>query len=132
MPNKDKELRKIYAKQYRELYKEKAKEYQKLYRAVHDSTEYKAEWYKRKRFERYKDLTKEKYFALLESQHNRCAICQKSFSDEINTYIDHCHNTLDVRGILCFHCNTGIGHLRDNPMFVYRALCYLEKVNPHD
>ena len=28
--------------------------------------------------------------------------------------VDHCHKTGKIRGLLCFACNSGIGHLKDN------------------
>ncbi len=125
MPHKDLEIRKEYAKQYREKHKEKHKAYQALYRKANDFTEYKAEWYKRKRFERY-NITRVDYDNMLEQQKNKCSICQVSFSETITPYIDHCHASGKVRGLLCLHCNTGLGHFKDKPMVVYRALCYLE------
>jgi hypothetical protein len=32
-----------------------------------------------------------------------------------------------VRGLLCRSCNTGIGNLKDNPAFAYKAGAYLER-----
>lgn len=39
-------------------------------------------------------------------------------------HIDHCHSSGKVRGILCSHCNAGLGLLRDRPDL---AVAYLEK-----
>jgi hypothetical protein len=39
--------------------------------------------------------------------------------------LDHCHNSGEFRGWLCFHCNSGIGKLGDNLEGVYRAVNYL-------
>jgi N-formylglutamate amidohydrolase len=131
MPHKDPEQARAYHKQYREQHKQKIAEYQKRYAQENDLTEYKAEWYKTKRFDRY-GLTKETFTALLDSQQHRCAICREPFTNTLRAHIDHCHDTHVVRGLLCLHCNTGIGQLRDNPALVYRALCYLERINDKD
>lgn len=41
--------------------------------------------------------------------------------------LDHAHNSKRFRGWLCRHCNTAIGHAKDNPN-VLRALAkYLER-----
>lgn len=41
--------------------------------------------------------------------------------------VDHCHRTGKVRALLCARCNKGIGHLKDDPDLVRKALMYLEK-----
>ena len=40
--------------------------------------------------------------------------------------IDHCHDTDNIRGLLCTNCNTGIGKLGDNVESLRRAVKYLE------
>lgn len=51
----------------------------------------------------------------------KCAIC--GGTDRL--VIDHCHTTVAFRGILCNGCNLGLGHFRDNPVFLQRAISYL-------
>lgn len=41
-------------------------------------------------------------------------------------YIDHCHKTHVIRGILCLNCNTALGKMKDNPDLLRRAAEYLE------
>lgn len=41
--------------------------------------------------------------------------------------VDHDHTTGAVRGLLCSACNTGIGHLKDDPAVVAAALHYLKE-----
>ena len=60
---------------------------------------------------------------LLDSQQNKCAICGK----EIKLLVDHCHNTLFVRGLLCRNCNLGLGLFEDNPTSLRQAAIYLEQ-----
>jgi hypothetical protein len=43
--------------------------------------------------------------------------------------VDHDHKDNFVRGMLCNHCNRGLGHFRDNPLFLQNAKDYLLKFN---
>ena len=51
----------------------------------------------------------------------QCVICG---SDE-PLAVDHNHQTGEVRGMLCNHCNRGIGHFRDDPLLLEFASQYL-------
>lgn len=57
---------------------------------------------------------------------HKCHICGNPF--DLYPYIDHCHESGAVRGILCFRCNTAIGSLRDNPTLIRRAADYVEQI----
>jgi len=57
------------------------------------------------RLRRY-GLSKEKSDELLASQNYRCAICLK---EKTRLVVDHCHTTGNVRGFLCYKCNTSLG-----------------------
>ena len=65
----------------------------------------------------------EKHFRLLLiSQNYECAICGKK---DRSLVVDHNHTTGKVRGLLCSHCNTGIGMLQDSVEIIRRAEGYL-------
>lgn len=65
------------------------------------------------------NLTREEYYAILERQNNVCAICgkpetTKNRNDRIRALaIDHDHVTGEVRGLLCFKCNTNLGWIEN-------------------
>lgn len=66
------------------------------------------------------------YESMLSAQGGGCAICGGSK----RLSVDHCHDTGVVRGILCFHCNTAIGHLGDSFQRILKAASYLRKFSP--
>jgi hypothetical protein len=51
-----------------------------------------------------------------------CIIC----GDSGPLVIDHDHSTGKVRGMLCNHCNRGLGHFRDDPELLTFAAEYLK------
>lgn len=74
------------------------------------------------------NLTLNDFDVLLNSQDNKCAICEsKEPKGKGNFHIDHDHQTGKVRGLLCHKCNTGIGLLNDDIALLNKALQYLEK-----
>lgn len=52
-----------------------------------------------------------------------CAICGSS--DKL--VVDHDHNTMKIRGVLCHYCNIGLGLFKDNPELLSTAIEYLKK-----
>ncbi len=70
-------------------------------------------------------LSKEEYLKLLNLFDGKCHICQ----DKEGNQVDHCHRTGKVRGLLCFNCNSGIGHLKDNILLLNKAINYLERTH---
>jgi hypothetical protein len=63
------------------------------------------------------------YDKMYKSQNGECAICHIK-SDNIMS-VDHCHNTGDIRGLLCSNCNNGLGHFKDNIDILKKAIDYL-------
>jgi hypothetical protein len=56
-------------------------------------------------------------------QNGKCAICEQ---EKPHLYIDHCHKTSQLRGLLCTRCNTAIGQLMDDPAIIRKAADYVE------
>ena len=66
-----------------------------------------------KRLNHY-DIDKHQFYALLENQGFRCAICNVQLNPtERSTQIDHDHQTGKIRGILCANCNLALGRLEN-------------------
>jgi hypothetical protein len=72
-------------------------------------------------------LTVDDVDRMLEAQAGACAVCgHVPIDDDPILVVDHDHATGHVRGMLCRPCNSGIGHLRDDPELIRAALAYLE------
>jgi hypothetical protein len=70
-------------------------------------------------------LDQDAFNALLVAQGGRCRCCGQPFDG--TPVVDHDHRTGRVRGLLCGHCNCGIGLLKDDPMRCLAAARYLER-----
>jgi nitrate/TMAO reductase-like tetraheme cytochrome c subunit len=71
-------------------------------------------------------LSLEDYDQMLESQNGQCKICGTDTPGNKGRFVvDHNHVTGEVRGLLCWSCNVGIGHLQDNPSILLSAFNYL-------
>lgn len=68
-------------------------------------------------------LTEDDFSDMLKTQGGRCAICEK-VPDTI-LYVDHCHLTGRVRGLLCRACNTSLGNFEDDVARLQKAIDYL-------
>jgi hypothetical protein len=78
------------------------------------------------------NITLDQYEQLTAAQGGVCAICGSpeavvdTRTGKTKTLaIDHCHDTEEVRGLLCTSCNQGIGRFKDNPALLLRAAGYL-------
>jgi len=75
-------------------------------------------------------LTIKDFEDLLIKQNHRCAICRRP---EIAQFkgkkkrlsVDHCHETNQVRGLLCSRCNFVIGQMTDDWLILHNAIEYL-------
>ena len=79
-------------------------------------------------------ITEAQYREMCEKQNHVCAICGEKNTHsctkkvDYDLYVDHCHDTNKVRGLLCNHCNRGIGLFKDNIENLSKAIEYLSKV----
>ena len=73
-------------------------------------------------------LSLEEFNELLKEQDYKCAICGYLDTSDPNFFpvIDHCHETGEVRNILCMNCNMGLGKFKDNPQLLRKAAEYVE------
>lgn len=88
----------------------------------------------RKLHQRY-GIDVDTYNRMREAQQYRCAICDthetevklgKSKTSDTALQVDHCHDTMAVRLLLCTHCNTMLGKAKDNPAILRSGAVYLE------
>lgn len=74
-------------------------------------------------------LTKEQYEAIYEKPGGTCASCGDralgGATSTANLHVDHCHDTGYIRGLLCGHCNTALGLLKDSERRIECLLKYL-------
>ena len=101
----------------RDCTKEKSKNYSRRPRSYHLMRRY--------------GITEQGFNEMLAEQDYCCACCDRhmSESDKIMN-VDHDHNVSGpegIRGILCWSCNVGIGHLGDEVDGVEKALEYLKR-----
>ncbi len=112
---------------YREVNKARLSEYKKEYRRVnHEKLKDKV---LRKRY----GLTINEVAKLKKAQDFRCAICRVPFDllSSKHCHVDHDHkkgNERDsIRGVLCNHCNSVLGHANDDPKILRQAIEYLKR-----
>ena len=74
--------------------------------------------------------------ALYKEQNYRCKICNISEIDlshnnshRSKLFIDHCHTTGKVRGLLCPDCNSMVGYSKDNPEVLQAGAKYLKDMS---
>lgn len=131
---KDKRMKSGLSSECKQCVRDRNKEYLKTYdRPPRNSirkkpiltAEEKAERIREKRLARDYGLQAGEYRKRYEQQDGKCAICGNWFE---KLYVDHCHSSDIVRGLLCMHCNFGLGHFLDSISNLENAIRYLKKV----
>lgn len=71
-------------------------------------------------------LSRSEYESILLDQEHKCALC-KTHTDDLTKKlsVDHCHDTMFVRGLLCTKCNMGLGYFNDDIELMQTAINYL-------
>lgn len=70
---------------------------------------------------KFRDVISDEELKVLKSDIKECVIC----GSEEKLVVDHDHKTGAIRGMLCNHCNRGLGHFRDDPELLEFARIYL-------
>ena len=82
------------------------------------------------------NLSLDDYHELLKSQDYSCKICNlKDTSFRKRLSVDHDHNCCPgegscgkcIRGLLCHHCNSGLGNAKDSVDILQKMINYLQK-----
>lgn len=79
-------------------------------------------------------ITIEKYERMEVAQNGVCLICRepevvpdpRNPNQTKRLAVDHCHETQEVRGLLCQRCNMGLGYFRDRHDLLFAASEYLK------
>lgn len=77
----------------------------------------------------------EQYTAMMDSQDGKCAICGRDRSEivrngkteRMHLSVDHCHETKEIRGLLCTRCNGLVGRVEANMNIMVRLFDYLRE-----
>lgn len=100
----------------REHYNRKMREYNAANKDSRRDCDYKRKY----------GISLEQYNSKLESQNNKCWICEKKAAyKNRKMVVDHCHNSGRARGILCYGCNRALSILESGDL-LRRAQEYLE------
>jgi hypothetical protein len=119
---KTSERQRAYAHQY---YQQHREYYRQLNRQWHDAHRERAQFLNRRWAVQQKwDLTPEAYEAMLVAQNGRCAMCG-ALPKRYRLAIDHNHQTGQIRGLLCIHCNWWLGGFEGEK--VEQAQAYLDR-----
>jgi len=72
-------------------------------------------------------ITADDVDALIAAQGGVCAMCRRCPERLASWHVDHDHDSMCVRGVLCIDCNQGIGKFREDPARLRAAAEYLER-----
>jgi len=86
--------------------------------------EYKSHWSRLKKY----GITEQEFRDLLEKQDYKCAICNITDVESGKCLcVDHCHSTGKVRELLCNHCNSAVGMIKESAENATKLVEYLIK-----
>jgi hypothetical protein len=70
-------------------------------------------------------ITSDQYDGMITDQDGKCAVCGGPPKIHNKLFVDHCHETDLVRGLLCSDCNSGLGYFKDDAAKLAAAIHYL-------
>jgi len=73
------------------------------------------------------NLSIKDYDAMLKKQDKKCYICGFKHKKDKRLFVDHCHESGEVRGLLCRWCSSGLGFFKDNIETMKAGIRYLRK-----
>lgn len=119
---KHNEKKRAASAKYRAENRDKIRAKQKLWRDANKDT------LRRNNLKRI-GFTPELFDEMMRQQGGLCAVCSVDLAQlpSKRVHADHCHTTNQARGILCHHCNSALGLLREDPQLFKRAVEYLEE-----
>jgi hypothetical protein len=136
MPYKDDATRKAYMKEYHAKWYAEHKE-KRLKQIAEYTASKPKEWIQAKgrkcHLKRRYNITPQEYETKLASQNYKCAVCGKDASDNKRggkldpLHVDHCHKSGNLRDLLCYSCNSGLGQFKDSIETLQKAIDYLHK-----
>ena len=77
-------------------------------------------------------ITPEDYDMMFMKQGGRCAICRSKNSNHPRLkvfVVDHHHGTGEIRGLLCFKCNSILGYCNDSTEYLLKLIAYLHRTD---
>ena len=89
----------------------------------------------RNHLKRKYNLSLETYNEMLVLQDYKCWICKSKTANRdwqtkdqrLTLFVDHCHTTGKVRGLLCNKCNVGLAMFNEDKNLFTQAILYLAK-----
>lgn len=78
-----------------------------------------------KRINKIYGLTEKEYKDMELVQNMKCKICLLPSVNRL--FVDHCHKTGKIRGLLCAKCNAGLGQFNDDISILEYAINYLKE-----
>ena len=85
------------------------------------------DYFKDKHLQYQYGISIEEYSMLAARQDNKCATCGKPAEEthRKRLFVDHCHSTGKIRGLLCQQCNTALGMVNDDISKLSALISYL-------
>jgi len=85
-------------------------------------------WKNKAHLKRKYGLEWEEYVAMLDRQKGKCFLCGSDGSGKDGKFVvDHDHDTGEVRGLLCWNCNVGLGLFKEDTELLARAIKYVNR-----
>jgi transketolase len=114
-------------KRWRQKHPDKVNAYLRAYRKrIREANPEKVKAKKREsRLRSSYGLSMEAWQIMYESQHGRCMICNEH-ADKL--FVDHDHQSGKTRSLLCIHCNTALGHVRESERIALSLADYIRNV----